>query len=549
MPPIKAATPPPRKPRLSLCRNESGAFDLPSILVGVVVVGILTAGILAAIFGVIPFAQDKSAQQDLDAIRNAEGVSKAQTSLFKTTGGLVDAGLLPEQGKAAADVDAPGSCYAAVAKSGSGKIFFTTSATPSAEELTESSSVGCISSDQLQDLIEAVGGSDTAPGGGSSSAKAPAAVVTFMRASVDYYASTEYYESNLPDADWDAFAASEVQARYDAATKSLYTNPQDVIAYRELLSRTDYGVAELKAALDAAESDFFDSLTPDSHAAYIEALRAFHQGALDAPRLTFTSAVAGSTYSSVAAASPATSDSELQNRYANAELAYKSSQNYLYTIVSMARAGQETEMAPILAAYADYHGYRSAMDTTAAGREWYAVAEDMSTRARSKVVIDNILNRTDGQIPALVTDMRAKQQAFESTAEPAQAAANQQLYINALRALYVEAAENPPAYTDLQATAVTDTFTVPASSTDVIKLEMELPAGVSVDAANLQFVVVDGFSSSTFHRPVDGGTVWGLHINGPGTSSVGPGTHHVLFTLKDPATGLSFYHDFTIVAQ
>jgi len=49
-------------------KNEDGAFDLPSILVGVVVVGILTAGVLASIFGVIPFSQDKGAQQDLGAV-------------------------------------------------------------------------------------------------------------------------------------------------------------------------------------------------------------------------------------------------------------------------------------------------------------------------------------------------------------------------------------------------------------------------------------------------------------------------------------------------
>ncbi|WP_422758831.1 hypothetical protein [Paenarthrobacter sp. C1] len=33
---------------------ENDAFDLPSIMVGVVVVGILVAGVLASIFGVIP---------------------------------------------------------------------------------------------------------------------------------------------------------------------------------------------------------------------------------------------------------------------------------------------------------------------------------------------------------------------------------------------------------------------------------------------------------------------------------------------------------------
>ena len=61
-------------------KNEAGAFDLPSILVGVVVVGILTAGVLASIFGVIPFAQDKGAQQDLGAVVTAQGVYLAAST-------------------------------------------------------------------------------------------------------------------------------------------------------------------------------------------------------------------------------------------------------------------------------------------------------------------------------------------------------------------------------------------------------------------------------------------------------------------------------------
>lgn len=61
-------------------KSEAGAFDLPSILVGVVVVGILTAGVLASIFGVIPFAQDKGAQQDLGAVVTAQGVYLAAST-------------------------------------------------------------------------------------------------------------------------------------------------------------------------------------------------------------------------------------------------------------------------------------------------------------------------------------------------------------------------------------------------------------------------------------------------------------------------------------
>lgn len=63
-------------------RNERGAFDLPSILIGVVVIGVLTAGVLAAIFGAIPFAQEDGAKQDLASIRTAQGVQLAQGGAY-----------------------------------------------------------------------------------------------------------------------------------------------------------------------------------------------------------------------------------------------------------------------------------------------------------------------------------------------------------------------------------------------------------------------------------------------------------------------------------
>lgn len=75
--------------------SQSGAFDLPSILVGVVVVGILTAGVFAAIFGVIPFAQDRAAKQDLAAINTAQGVTYAKDGQrYKDIDALSEAALL-----------------------------------------------------------------------------------------------------------------------------------------------------------------------------------------------------------------------------------------------------------------------------------------------------------------------------------------------------------------------------------------------------------------------------------------------------------------------
>lgn len=118
-------------------KNEAGAFDLPSILVGVVVVGILTAGVLASIFGVIPFSQDKAAQQDLGAVTTAQGVYKAQgnkagTVLPGTT--FTTLATLKTETLIGTDVDAAKVAssgdndeWASASKSDSGKYYVATS--------------------------------------------------------------------------------------------------------------------------------------------------------------------------------------------------------------------------------------------------------------------------------------------------------------------------------------------------------------------------------------------------------------------------------------
>jgi type II secretory pathway pseudopilin PulG len=52
--------------------RESGVIDLASIMVGVIIVGILSAGITAAVFALVPWAQDNSAQQSLSSVASAE---------------------------------------------------------------------------------------------------------------------------------------------------------------------------------------------------------------------------------------------------------------------------------------------------------------------------------------------------------------------------------------------------------------------------------------------------------------------------------------------
>lgn len=111
-------------------RSSAGAFDLPSIITGVVVVGILAAGVLAAVFGVIPWAQDNAAKQDLDSVRTAQGVSKVKEGSFEDAAGLSSKAYLPVTDSLTVATDASKSCYVATSKSGSGKVFYNTSTKP-----------------------------------------------------------------------------------------------------------------------------------------------------------------------------------------------------------------------------------------------------------------------------------------------------------------------------------------------------------------------------------------------------------------------------------
>lgn len=117
--------------------DEGGAFDLPSILVGVVVVGVLTAGVLASIFGVIPFAQDTGAKQDLSAITTAQGVNMANEGTYGDFASLASNNLLPagtDPLKTDAKVTANG--WGAAAKSPSGKVYLATNSATAPVDVT-----------------------------------------------------------------------------------------------------------------------------------------------------------------------------------------------------------------------------------------------------------------------------------------------------------------------------------------------------------------------------------------------------------------------------
>jgi hypothetical protein len=129
-------------------RNERGAFDLPSILVGVLVVAVMALGVMAVVFGIIPFSQDKSAQQSLAAVSTAEGTYYGQStdSTFTTASaynGSIYSGLkdLQTQKLLGADVTSVAVTggtggWVAVTKSDSGQWFWATSAQPTPAKFT-----------------------------------------------------------------------------------------------------------------------------------------------------------------------------------------------------------------------------------------------------------------------------------------------------------------------------------------------------------------------------------------------------------------------------
>ena len=125
-------------PAVPVRSRQSGAFDLPSVLIGVAVVAILAIGVMAAVFGVIPWAQDRAAQQDLAAVTTAQGTNYARDGSFADKDALVGAGWLGEGTPEALETKAgtEGKCYVAVATSKTGKRFVATSDRPAPQPLT-----------------------------------------------------------------------------------------------------------------------------------------------------------------------------------------------------------------------------------------------------------------------------------------------------------------------------------------------------------------------------------------------------------------------------
>jgi len=122
-------------------KNEAGAIDLASIMVGIIVIGLIGGVIAATVFAVIPWAQDNAAKQQLDSVVAAESaylglsadgvqanVPGSVINSYGTKANLASAGLLDLSANADALVftngggtTTPG--YAAAVKSSSGNWF------------------------------------------------------------------------------------------------------------------------------------------------------------------------------------------------------------------------------------------------------------------------------------------------------------------------------------------------------------------------------------------------------------------------------------------
>lgn len=132
-------------------RNEQGAIDLSSIIVGVIVIGLIAGVIAGTVFAVIPWAQDKAAKEQLVSLKSAQsayfGLSSDPSATlpagsprnsFFDSPGLAAAGVMPQGTTYCTVPTNAGKDYDSYSKSASGKIFKSTNSNPTPVALTSS---------------------------------------------------------------------------------------------------------------------------------------------------------------------------------------------------------------------------------------------------------------------------------------------------------------------------------------------------------------------------------------------------------------------------
>lgn len=78
-------------PIASAFKNENGAIDLSSIMVGIIVIGLIGGVIAATVFSVIPWSQDNAAKQQLDSVAAAQSayIGLSYNGTTATYGGAI----------------------------------------------------------------------------------------------------------------------------------------------------------------------------------------------------------------------------------------------------------------------------------------------------------------------------------------------------------------------------------------------------------------------------------------------------------------------------
>jgi len=129
---------------IAINSSTRAAIDLASIMVGIIVIAIIGGVIAATVFAVIPWAQDNAAKSSIDSVATAESAYRGFTAEDDGQGSFADKTTLvsyqPPNGKVGLLEDSPDllveqandgddkPCWAAAARSGSGTIWYGTSA-------------------------------------------------------------------------------------------------------------------------------------------------------------------------------------------------------------------------------------------------------------------------------------------------------------------------------------------------------------------------------------------------------------------------------------
>ncbi|GAA4924071.1 hypothetical protein [Nesterenkonia rhizosphaerae] len=140
---------------MKLHRDERGAVDLLSVLMGTLIAGIVAASAIGLSTSIIPAQQDDAAQARL------RPVASAQSDLASSGQSYRDYQTL---GVSGGDVDVvtndTADCWSAVSASATGRVFYAESSDPTPRQLTEDTVLSCATPSQVSSMLDTVGRPD-----------------------------------------------------------------------------------------------------------------------------------------------------------------------------------------------------------------------------------------------------------------------------------------------------------------------------------------------------------------------------------------------------